>query len=135
MRFPCVHAVATTPAQRLGSLLFTHPVVSTFPEMAVGSACATSFSRIAQRSLTLRPAHLRCHLYAARVTRGFNSFVTSTIAPVASGWNSSRVGLSPTGKRRLTTARNGLGRFIICLYSPIIRVNGSYTELITACTK
>jgi len=40
----------------------------------------------------------------ARFTGGFNSFVTSTIAPVASGWKSSRVGLSPTGKRRLTTA-------------------------------
>ena len=61
VRFPCVHAVATTPAQRPGSLLLTRPVVSAFPEMAVGSACATSFSRLARRSLTLRPAHSRCH--------------------------------------------------------------------------
>src|ERR1700725_21666 len=30
-----------------------HPVVSAFPERVVGSACASSFSRIAQRSLTL----------------------------------------------------------------------------------
>jgi len=98
VRFPCVHAVATTPTQRLGSLVFTHPVVSTFPDMAVGSACATSFSRSAQRSLTLRPAHSRCHLYATRFTGGFNRFVTSTAAPVASGWNNSRVGFPPTGK-------------------------------------
>jgi hypothetical protein len=29
---------------------------------------------------------------------------TSTVAPVASGWSTCRVGLSPTGKRRLCTA-------------------------------
>jgi hypothetical protein len=37
-------------------------------------------------------------------TEGFNRFVTSTVAPVASGWSICRVGLSPTGKRRLFTA-------------------------------
>jgi hypothetical protein len=37
-------------------------------------------------------------------TEGFNRFVTSTVAPVAFGWSSCRVGLSPTGKRRLFTA-------------------------------
>jgi hypothetical protein len=43
VRFPCVHAVATTPAQRLGVLLRSlRPVVSAFPDMAVGSACASS---------------------------------------------------------------------------------------------
>src|SRR5207253_3637150 len=36
-------------------------VVSAFPEMAVGSACALSFSRLARRSLALRPAHSRWH--------------------------------------------------------------------------
>ena len=40
----------------------SHPVVSAFPEMAVGSACTSSFSRLARRSLTLRPAHSRRHL-------------------------------------------------------------------------
>src|ERR1700692_751134 len=62
LRFPCVHAVATTPAQRLGGLRrsFT-PAVSAFPERVVGSACASSFSRLARRSLALRPAHSRCH--------------------------------------------------------------------------
>ena len=35
---------------------------------------------------------------------GFNRFVTSTVAPVASGWSTCRVGLAPTGKRRLYTA-------------------------------
>jgi len=35
VRFPCVHAVSTTPAQRLGSLLLIHPIVSAFPELAI----------------------------------------------------------------------------------------------------
>ncbi len=74
------------------------PVVSAFPEMAVGSACASSFSRLAQRLLTLRPAHSRCHQFVTRFTGGFNHFVTSTVAPVASGWSGCRVGLPPTGK-------------------------------------
>jgi hypothetical protein len=38
-----------------------HPAVSAFPDTTVGSACASSFSRLAQRSLALRPAHSRCH--------------------------------------------------------------------------
>src|SRR5665811_1861593 len=63
VRFPCVHAVATTPAQRLGVLFaLLHPAVSAFPERVVGSACALSFSRIAQRiavgtAITGRPPH------------------------------------------------------------------------------
>src|SRR5450756_685575 len=43
-----------------------HPVVSAFPERVVGSACASSFSRIAQRSLALRPAHSRRHQFVTR---------------------------------------------------------------------
>src|SRR6202022_381018 len=67
VRFPCVHAVATTPAQRLGVLLRSlHPAVSAFPERVVGSACASSFSRLARRSLALRPAHSRCHQFVTR---------------------------------------------------------------------
>jgi hypothetical protein len=33
-----------------------------------------------------------------------DNFVTSMTAPVASGWSGCRVGLAPTGKRRLGTA-------------------------------
>ena len=48
---------------------FAHfsPVVSAFPDMAVGSACALSFSRLAQRSLALRPA--RCHQFVTRIPK------------------------------------------------------------------
>jgi hypothetical protein len=37
-------------------------------------------------------------------TEGFSRFVTSTTTPIATGWSEScRVGLSPTGKSRLST--------------------------------
>ena len=75
-----------------------HPVVSAFPERVVGSACASAFSRLAQRSLALRPAHSRCHQFVARLPEGFSHFVTFMTAPVASGWSGCRMGLAPTGK-------------------------------------
>ena len=39
----------------------SHPAVSAFPGRGAGSACTSSFSRLARRSLALRPAHSRCH--------------------------------------------------------------------------
>jgi len=41
--------------------LLAFPAVSAFPDMAVGSARASTFSRLIRRSLALRPAHSRCH--------------------------------------------------------------------------
>jgi hypothetical protein len=82
----------------------SRPAVSAFPEVAVGSACTSTFSELARRSLALRPAHSRRHLYVTSYTEGFSHFVTSMTAPVASGWSVRRVGLAPTGKRRLLTA-------------------------------
>ena len=84
------------------SLRSSRPAVSAFPERVVGSACTSSFSRLARRSLALRPAHSRGHLFVTRYTEGFSHFVTSMTAPVASGWSGRRVGLAPTGKRRLS---------------------------------
>src|SRR5436305_817264 len=48
-------------------------------------------------------------VYRDTLSEGFSHFVTSMTAPVASGWSGCRVGLAPTGKRRLITAhtRNG----------------------------
>src|ERR1700678_1731161 len=82
----------------------SRPAVSAFPEVAVGSACTSTFSELARRSLALRPPHPRRHLYVTSYTEGFSHFVTSMTAPVASGWSVRRVGLAPTGKRRLLTA-------------------------------
>ena len=82
----------------------SRPAVSAFPDMAFGSACTSTFSELARRSIALRPAHSRRHLYVTSYTEGFSHFVTSMTAPVASGWSVRRVGLAPTGKRRLVTA-------------------------------
>ena len=87
----------------------SRPAVSAFPEVAVGSACTSTFSELARRSLELRPAHSRRHLYVTSYTEGFSHFVTSMTAPVASGWSVRRVGLAPTGKRRLLTAHANCG--------------------------
>src|SRR5262249_4676951 len=65
-------------------------------------ACS-AFTRVTACTLALSPIR-DTH------SEGFSYFVTSIAAPVASGWSGRRVGLTPTGKRRLLTAhtRNGL---------------------------
>lgn len=68
-RFPCVHAAASTPAQRLCSYLLNPTAVSVVPDRVVGSTCASSFSRLARRSLALRPAHSRRHQFVTLFTR------------------------------------------------------------------
>ena len=99
--------------------LLTSPDVSAFPDRVVGSACAMSFSRLARRSLTLRPAHSPSHLVTFYI-EGFSHFVTSMTASIASGWSKScRVGLSPTGKRRLSTAHTPCGHTAMNLRFPI----------------
>src|SRR5215469_15949499 len=79
----CCRHYPGAASERTASLI--HPAVSAFPERVVGSACASSFSRLARRSLALRPAHLRGHLNVTCYTEGFSHFVTSMPAPVASG--------------------------------------------------
>src|SRR5258705_4513237 len=109
VRFPCVHAVATTPAQRLGALLrsFTQPYQPSPIWQSVGlcivlfEACS-AFTRVT--ACTLAPSPIRDAL-----SEGFSHFVTSIAAPVASGWSVCRVGLAPTGKRRLSTAHASSG--------------------------
>ena len=65
----------------------SQPALSAFPDNVVESARTSSFSRPAQRSLALRPAHSRRHLYVTGYTEGISHFVTSMTAPVASGWS------------------------------------------------
>src|SRR4030088_3101273 len=59
-------------------------------------ACST-FTRVAACTLALSPIR-------DTLIEGFSHFVTSMTAPIASGWSGCRVGLAPTGKRRLSTA-------------------------------
>src|SRR6266853_5369204 len=105
VRFPCVHAVATTPAQRLGALLrsFTQPYQpspiwqSSRPAHRPFRGLLGVYSRYGLHTRAVTA-------YRDTLTRGFSHFVTSIAAPVASGWSGCRVGLAPTGKRRLSTA-------------------------------
>ncbi|HEX7325672.1 MAG TPA: hypothetical protein VF292_10015 [Rhodanobacteraceae bacterium] len=62
-----------------------------FSGRAAGSTCAALFSRLARRSLMLRSAHSRRHRIVTRFAEGFDDFVASIIAPVASGWSGGRV--------------------------------------------
>ena len=106
----CVHAAATTPAQRLGVLSLTSPSpVSPSPKGLSGRPAHRPFRG-------LLGVHSRYGLHTRAVTvfrdtlsEGFSYFVTSTAAPVASGWSGCRVGLAPTGKRRLITAHTRSG--------------------------
>ena len=59
-------------------------------------ACS-AFTRVTACTLALSPMR-DTH------SEGFSYFVTSIAAPATSGWSVRRVGLSPTGKRRLATA-------------------------------
>jgi hypothetical protein len=45
---------------------------------------------------------------------GFSHFVTSMTTPIVSGWSDCRVGLAPTGKRRLCTAHPDAGAKMGC---------------------
>src|SRR5262249_12773798 len=64
-------------------------------------ACS-AFTRVTACTLALSPIR-DTH------SEGFSYFVTSIAAPAASGWSGRRVGLAPTGKRRLLTAHTHSG--------------------------
>jgi hypothetical protein len=64
-------------------------------------ACS-AFTRVTACTLALSPIR-------DTLIEGFSHFVTSMTAPIASGWSGCRVGLAPTGKRRLSTAHTRSG--------------------------
>ena len=64
-------------------------------------ACS-AFTHVAACTLALSPIR-------DTLIEGFSHFVTSVTAPIASGWSGCRVGLAPTGKRRLSTAHTQSG--------------------------
>src|SRR6202049_2209766 len=57
----------------------------------------SAFTRVTACPLALSPIR-------ETLIEGFSHFVASMTAPIASGWSDCRVGLAPTGKRRLVTA-------------------------------
>jgi len=74
---------------------------SALTENAPYKACS-AFTRVAACTLALPPIR-------DTLIEGFSHFVTSMTAPIASGWSGCRVGLAPTGKRRLCTAHANNG--------------------------
>jgi len=73
-------------------------------------ACS-AFTRVTACTLALSPIR-------DTLTEGFSHFVSSMTAPVASGWSGCRVGLAPTGKRRLSTAHTQCGHLVPTKQSP-----------------
>src|SRR4249919_487444 len=74
-------------------------------------ACS-AFTRVAACTLALSPIR-------DTLIEGFSHFVTSMTAPIASDWSGCRVGLAPTGKRRLVTAHATNGRMPAAIRKPI----------------
>ena len=72
--FPLCTCCRHYPGAAVGSSLLNPPVVSTFPERVTGSVCASTFSRLARRSLALRPAHSRCHQFVTCISRRLQPF-------------------------------------------------------------
>src|SRR5256886_6034522 len=85
------------------------PSVSAFPDSTFGSACTSTFSRIARRSLTLRPAHSRGHQFRDRYP-GASDISSPPCLPrlLPAGAVAGR-GLHPLEKRRLVTAHADSG--------------------------
>ena len=100
LRTCCCHYPGAAPGPNLRSTTQTYQPSpkgsSGRPAHRPFEACST-FTRVAACTLALSPIR-------DTLPEGFSHFVTSMTAPVASGWSVHRVGLAPTGKRRLTTA-------------------------------
>src|SRR4051794_4753328 len=85
------------------------PSISAFPDSTIASACTSSFSRFARRSLALRPAHSRSHQIRDRYP-GASDISSPPCLPrllpagAIAGW-----ALHPLEKRRLVTAHVEIG--------------------------
>src|SRR5450432_1958141 len=91
------------------TLRSTRPAVSAFPDMAVGSAYTSSFFEACSTFTRVTACTPALSPIRDTLIEGFSHFVTSMTAPIASGWSGCRVGLAPTGKRRLCTAHAKTG--------------------------
>src|SRR5215472_4485837 len=90
--------------------LKNRPSVSAFPDSTFGSACTSTFSRIARRLLALRPAHSRGHQFRDRYP-GASDISSPPCLPrlLPAGAVAGR-GLHPLDTRRLVTAHMESGR-------------------------
>jgi hypothetical protein len=101
-----MHAVATTPVGLPGLRRSCSPVRGGLPRYPVGSAPTLYVSRPAQRSLTLQPACVLSRLRDPLTSQCFSAIRYLLPPPrlLPAGATTCRVGLSPTGDRRLCTA-------------------------------
>ena len=82
----CLHAVANTPAGPMGTFARLFPSTAAFPRFRAGRLLHCTFRG-------LHDVHFRYGLqtrqvaYATLYIRGFSSFVTSTTAPITTGWS------------------------------------------------
>jgi hypothetical protein len=74
------------------------PSMSAFPDSTVGSACTSSFSRFARRSLALRPVHSRSHQIRDRYPGASDISSPPCLPRLLPAGANRRVGLAPTGK-------------------------------------
>ena len=107
---PCMHAIAHTPAEPLSAHFARFPKNDSLPRITgrVGfritlfEACS-AFIHVTACILAKSPS---VTLY----TEGFSRFVTSTTAPIATGWSESyRAGFAPTERPCLCTAHEKVG--------------------------
>src|SRR6516164_10813059 len=87
--------------------LKNRPAVSAFPDSTFGSACTLTFSRIARRLLTLRPAHSRGHQFRDRYPGASDISSPSCLPRLLPAGAVAGRGLHPLDKRRLVTAHVG----------------------------
>ena len=101
-----MHAVATTPVGLPGLHRSYSPVSGGLPRYPIGSAPTLYVSRPAQRSLALRPACVLSRHRDPFTSECFSAIrcLLSPLRLLPAGTTSCRVGLSPTGDRRLCTA-------------------------------
>ena len=109
-----MRAAANTPVEPLGACFAHFPSDNSLPRCDVRVGFHITLFGACSAFTT------RCNPHAHRVTKvtlcteGFSRFVTSTTAPIATGWSEScRVGLSPTGKSRLSTTHVAVGSILL----------------------
>ena len=110
VRFPCVHAVATTPAQRLGVSFAHSPSRISLPRkgcrvglrIVLFEACS-AFTRVTACTLAPSPYFVTASPKASTVS------LPPQLLRLHPAGAFRRVGLSPTGKRRLFTAHLDCG--------------------------
>ena len=102
LRFDQAGLAAARLNQKVSPARHRIPLLQTFPSAI--EACSAFTSRYAG-------THARQVAYATLYTEGSSGFVSSTAAPIASGWSepSSRAGISPAVRQRLFTAHEQSG--------------------------